>query len=346
MPRRRMREPYRQMSEFERGRIIGMRECDASIQEIAARVGRSVSAVQRVCTEWFTEGRRTRRDGSGRTTQTTPREDRHLIRMALQDRSASSSALAQQWNSVTHRSLSGVTVRRRLLRCGLPARRPLLRLPLTNVHKHARLQWCMERRHWGQEWQQIVFSDESRFCLFENDGRILVRRRQGERHHIDCIRTRHTAPTQGLMVWGAIGYNHKSQLVRVQGTVTSLTYVNDILRPVAIPFLHDTPDAIFQQDNARPHVAARTRAFLLSQDVRLLPWPTRSPDLSPIENVWDMVKRRVRRCDPMPTTKDELWNQVNAAWMAIPQDAIRTLYASMPSRMEQVISAHGGPSAY
>ncbi|XP_068081940.1 elongation factor 1-alpha 2-like [Anabrus simplex] len=67
MPRSCMRGPYRQMSEFESGRIIGMRERDASIREITARVGRCVSPVQRLCTEGFTEGRSIQRDGSGRT---------------------------------------------------------------------------------------------------------------------------------------------------------------------------------------------------------------------------------------------------------------------------------------
>ncbi|KMQ90147.1 transposable element tcb2 transposase [Lasius niger] len=99
----------------------------------------------------------------------------------------------------------------------------------------------------------------------------------------ECIRTRHTAPMQDIIVWDAMGYDRKSLLVCVRTTITSACYVNDIsLRPVDFPNLEIVPQAIFQQHNARPHVAA-TRTFLKDNNVQLLSWPTRLPDLSPIE---------------------------------------------------------------
>lgn len=346
MPRRRARQPYTHISDLDRGRIIGMREMNASYRDIARRVGRSVSVVERVCRNWFEEGISRRREGSGRRTQTTPREDRHLIRLALSDRFATSTVLAQQWRTVTISPMSASTVRHRLLRSGIQARQPLLRLPLTPRHRSDRLQWCIERRAWQNEWHDIVFSDESRFCLGENDARRRVHRRSGERRLEDCIRTRHTAPTRGVLVWGAIGFNSRAPLKRINGTITSARYVNDILQPVALPFLQRHPRAIFQQDNAAPHTAASTRAFFRDHNVPLLPWPPRSPDLSPIENLWDMVKRRLTQYASPPSNLDELWTRVNAAWLAIPQDTIKVLFNSMPRRVEQVIQTRGGHTDY
>ncbi|MBJ5695529.1 hypothetical protein JGG83_23035 [Salmonella enterica subsp. enterica serovar Derby] len=112
---------------------------------------------------------------------TTDPEDRHVVRRALTDRTATSRALAQELGCLVQQSVSARTIRRRLQQRGLVARRPLLRLPLTLHHRRMRLQWCVERRTWTTEWHDIIFSDESRFCLQHHDGRIRVWRHRGER---------------------------------------------------------------------------------------------------------------------------------------------------------------------
>jgi hypothetical protein len=83
--------------------------------------------------------------------------------------------------------------------------RPHFVLPLTAAHKRQRLEWCQERLQWDEEWHQVVFSDESRFCLGMNDDRIRVRRRRGERRHPQFFVERHVNQTVGVMVWGANG---------------------------------------------------------------------------------------------------------------------------------------------
>ncbi|KAG8233729.1 hypothetical protein J437_LFUL019271 [Ladona fulva] len=62
------------------------------------------------------------------------------------------------------------------------------------------------------------------------------------------------------MVWGAIGYNTRSLLLRIEGNRNSNRYITDVLELVALPLLHEAPDALFQQDNARPHVARNVQA--------------------------------------------------------------------------------------
>ncbi|GFX96617.1 transposable element Tc1 transposase [Trichonephila clavipes] len=75
------------------------------------------------------------------------------------------------------------------------------------------------------------------------------------------------------MVWGAIAYHGRSQLLRIVGNLNSTRYINEVLQPQAIPFLQGLPGAVFQQDNAHPHVAKTVKSYLDSQQVQLLPWP-------------------------------------------------------------------------
>ncbi|UYV68379.1 hypothetical protein LAZ67_5004158 [Cordylochernes scorpioides] len=196
------------------------------------------------------------------------------------------------------------TISRRLVANGLHSCRPLRRLPLTPPNRRQRLEWCRARSTWMTEWHRVVFSDESRFCLSSDSRRVRVWRRRGERSKPAAIVERPTVRQRGLMVWGAIAYDSRSPLLRIQGTMTAQRYVDDVLRPVTLPYLQGVPNALYQQDNARPHTARISQQAL--QDVQMLPWPPYSPDLSPIEHVWDIIGRRLHAL-PQPRSEDELW---------------------------------------
>ncbi|GFW26472.1 transposable element Tcb1 transposase [Trichonephila clavipes] len=234
------------------------------------------------------------RVGRNQTTCTTSREDRQIGRMVVKNRSVTSRNVAQHIEPVTHHSVSALTIRRRLQQSGLSTRRPLLGLPLTQNHRRLRRQWCDERRTWAAEWIEVVFTDESRICLQHRYGRIRVWRHRGERMLNSCVMHRHTGPAPGIM-----------------GLAT----------------------AIFQQDNARPHVVRIVQRFFVNYQIELLPWPARFPDLSPIENMRSMVAQRLTKITPPAATPDQLWQRVEAAWSAVPQEHIQSLFESMPRRV-------------
>ncbi|GFV35032.1 transposable element Tc1 transposase [Trichonephila clavipes] len=127
-------------------------------------------------------GSTARKSGSGPRNVTSARDDRRLVRMAHTDCTASSRQLAPQWSTATGVSLCASSIRGRLLQRGLHTRIPLYRIPLTQNHRHLRLQWANVHRSWRADWQQVVFSDESRLNLWHHDGRIRVRPYAGERH--------------------------------------------------------------------------------------------------------------------------------------------------------------------
>ena len=135
-----------------------------------------------------------------------------------------------------------------------------------------------------------------------------------------CVMHRHTGPAPGIMVWGGIGYHSRTPLVRIAGTLKSQRYISEVLEPVVLPYLQGLPTAIFQQDNAQPHVALIVQGFFVNRQIELLPWPARYPDLSPIENMWSMVAQRLTQITSPAATPDQLWQRVKAAWSAVPQE--------------------------
>ncbi|GFW41564.1 transposable element Tcb1 transposase [Trichonephila clavipes] len=196
------------------------------------------------------EGTMDRRGRSHPPHCTTSREDRQIVRMAVTDLSVTSRTVAWHIESVTHHSVSARTIRRRLQLSGLSARRPLLRLPLTQNYRRLHRQWWDERKMWAAEWNEVVFIDESRICLQHHDGWIRVWRHRGERMLNSCVMHHHTGPALGIMVWDGIGYHSRTPLVRIAGTLNSQCYISEVLEPVFLPYLQGFATDIFQQDNA------------------------------------------------------------------------------------------------
>ena len=138
---------------------------------------------------------------------TTTRDDRHVVRMAMMDHTASSTVLSRCWSTATGLDLSASIVCLRLLTAELVARMPLHRLPLSRVHQRLRLQWARERHYCHAECRNVVFSDKSHFSMSYNDGCIHVGPFAGECNLRACILQWHRGPTPSVIVWGTIGYN-------------------------------------------------------------------------------------------------------------------------------------------
>ncbi|GFS58523.1 transposable element Tcb1 transposase [Trichonephila clavipes] len=274
MSRRLQRSAFHQVSKFDRGRIGTYRDCELFFREISTCVGRNQTTVMRICDRWMQEGTTDRRGRSHPPQCTTSRENRQIGRVAKTDHSVTSRTVTQHIESVAHHSVSARTIRRSLQQSGRSARRPLLGVPLTQNHRRLHRQWCDEGRMWAAEWSEVVFTDESHICLQHHDGRIRVWRQRGERMLNSCIMHRHTGPAPDIM-----------------GLAT----------------------ALFQKDNARPHVVRIVQRFFVNHQIELLPWPARSPDFSPIENMWSMVAQRLTQITPPAATPDQLCQRVEAA---------------------------------
>ncbi|GFV26326.1 transposable element Tcb2 transposase [Trichonephila clavipes] len=165
MPLRRNRRQYEQLTDFDRGRIIGLREAGWSNRRIGRHLGRNM-VVARCWQQWITKVECTVAE---RPRNTNDREVRAIRRVSAPTTSLAS---IQRHFPSRHPAPSRETIRRRLTEVGLRSRRPLRRLPLTPHHRQCRLDFCRPRATWSvTDWRRVIFSDESRFSLSDDDHR-------------------------------------------------------------------------------------------------------------------------------------------------------------------------------
>ena len=103
---------------------------------------------------------------------------------------------------------------------------------------------------------------------------------------------------------------------------------------------------VYVQDNAPPHTARDTVAFSNQQDVEVMDWPARTPDMNPIEHVCDQMSVWIRDMDDPPSTIAELNNAVRQARATVRPGRVRTLVESMPRRARALLAARGGHTQY
>ena len=139
----------------------------------------------------------------------------------------------------------------------------------------------------------------------------------------------------------------RSELVVVNGAMNLHRYIQ-ILRNQMLPWTIGVfgRNFVYIQDNALPHTARDSSAFLDQQDVKLMDWPDWSLDMNPIEHVWDQMSVWIRDMDDPPSTVAELNNAVHQAWAAVRPGRVRTLVESMPRRVRAVLATRGGHTRY
>ena len=147
---------------------------------------------------------------------------------------------------------------------------------------NAHIWWHLAR------WRGVLFKDESWFSLFRAHGRQCVLRRVGERFADVDVVDRVAHGGSGFMVWAGVCYGQQTQVHLIDAILNAQRYCDEILWPIVVPFIHDH-HLMLQHDNARPHVARICTQFLEAENIPVLAWPAYSPDMSPIEHVWDAL---------------------------------------------------------
>jgi transposase len=195
-------------------------------------------------------------------------------------------------------------------------------------------------------WNCILWSDESKFNICGSDGRAKVWRKPGQELQEDCVQKTVKHGGGSVMVWGAMGAGGVGELVFIDGIMNATMYrsilENNLDRSAARVGL--SAGWIFQHDNDPKHTARCVKSFLAESGREVMPWPAQSPDLNPIEHLWEELGRRMSKHEVR--TKDELKARLIEEWNLIEPNVCQNLVASMPRRLAAVIVAKGGNTKY
>ena len=210
------------------------------------------------------------RHGSGRPKVSTTRDDRLIVRQSLQERRLTVPDLRKSL-AVSGVNVSNSTVRRRLHEVGLQGRRATKKPLLTPKHREKRLAFAKAHSDWTWvDWSTVLFTDESKYSMFQTDGPLFVRRRPGEELLDSCVQSTVKFQGGGIMVWGAMSYRGTGLLYHVKGNLNGAGYIK-ILQECAIPTAHLLgygDDYWYQDDGAPCHRARIVKDWQLENDFR------------------------------------------------------------------------------
>ena len=203
---------------------------------------------------------------------------------------------------------------------------------LTDKHREDRVNWCT--LNFFINTYLIEFSDEMTIWKDKNSSRVWYK--IGNKK-IDYRRPH----SKKYNVWGMINSDGEFYYCIFEENMDSYLYEN-ILFTNILP-LHKEGN-YFQQDNNSSHKAKNIKEFFKDYDINILPWPSNSPDLNLIENIWGLIKNKMSKIENL--TNDNFLTNLEESLKSIKNETIINLYDSMQKRMDLVIINKGYPTKY
>lgn len=242
--------------------------------------------------------------------------------------------------------LSASTMRRELINEGLHCyiQRPKPFLSKKNIN--ARFKICS---NWTFQpdsfWETIIFSDECKFNFFSSDGNTRVWRKLNKSLDPRYIDKTLKHGGGNVMVWGCISSKGTGQLAFIETKMDRFIYANILLNNLGISAEKmGLIDYTFQHDNDPKHTSKHVKSYLEEKSIRVLEWPSQSPDLNPIEHVWAYMKREMR--GKKFKNIRELKYAIIELWNSIDLEFIKNLISSMPRRSLAVLKSGGSYTKY
>jgi transposase len=195
-------------------------------------------------------------------------------------------------------------------------------------------------------WETVLWSDETKIELFGRNSTNHIWRKKGEAYAPKC-----TIPTVkfgggSIMVWGCFCSSGVGQLHIIEGTMNGEKY-REILERQLLPSVRSLKlkrGWTFQQDNDPKHTANETKKWFGKKRISVLEWPSQSPDLNPIENLWRELKLKIQSRDPKNIT--ELKKICMQEWNKIASESCKRLIVNYSKRLAAVITNKGYATKY
>jgi transposase len=336
-----------------RGRILQLRDEGYTYEKIHQKIGCSTTAAWETVHRDKIHHTRNSLPRSGRPRHLDDRQHRRIVRELRKDRRAPFKEIGNRVGGISEWQVRVVAAEsgyhRRVAR-----RKPFLKPSMVK----RRIQWAKENS--GRDWTRIVFTDEANIELGERPGRIWVTRKAGEEFLRENIQPTFRSGRDKIMVWACIAHNRKGPLIRLDmvpeivnekgkkkgGGLDGPKYVKQVLQGPLKDFVAEMkvergPNILVLEDGAPSHrskVAAKARSELGLEQIK---HPPDSPDLNPIEPLWNVLKNRVADIPGSRNSLDKLWAACQQVWDAITVDEINAHTGKMDDRVAAVKAAKG-----
>ncbi|XP_063977348.1 transposable element Tcb1 transposase [Diachasmimorpha longicaudata] len=243
--------------------------------------------------------------------------------------------------------VSDDTIRRILKKAGYDSRVARKKPYISEINRQKRMDFANEYVSKPPEfWNSIIFTDESKFCIFGIKGKKLVWRKTGKAYEKENMVPSVKHGGSGVMVWGCMAANGVGKLTFIDSIMDQRLYIQ-ILKDNLLQSVRQLgmeQDFRFQQDNDPKHTAQNVKLWLLYNVKNQLRTPPQSPDLNPIEHLWDLLERRIRK--HAITSKKMLKDIIMQEWGKIAPEDTAKLVDSMPRRLIEVLKRKGYPTRY
>jgi transposase len=238
------------------------------------------------------------------------------------------------------------TVRNVLAAAELHARVKQKKPMLTKRHRKRRLDWCLKHQYWtAEDWGRVIFSDETKINRWGSDGRRWCYKKKGEGLSKRTVRPVIKHGGGSVMVWGCMSTKGVGTMCNIDGIMDGPAYVKILDNSLTAAIKSQgrrRGGFIFQQDGDPKHNSALAREWFQDHHIEVMEWPAQSPDLNPIEHLWEHLKRKLNAYEAIPTSIHELMKRIEVEWKKIPVEECRKLIGSMSERIEACIKAQGG----
>ena len=242
-------------------------------------------------------------------------------------------------------TVSETTISRRLKEKGYNSRVRQQKPWINDVNRKKRLKFAHAHKDWTvDQWKNVLWSDETSYTLRCHSSRKIWRQKQ-EKYSPECMRGV-VKQDKRIRIWSCFSYDGVGVFHRYNGSLNAARYKKILIRPMknSREDLFGDGELIFQHDNAPCHTALSIKTYLANKKIPVMTWPPSSPDLNPIENLWEILNDQTK--DRKPKNEDELYELMSDAWESIDDDILHKLVESMPKRCAAVIENNGYSTKY